>query len=605
MPFLRFSRRKIIVALLTSCLLFLWSTQTALHKHTVFLPNANEKPVVVDDEPRRNSFSESNNDQTIWARVPQRHPVRSMIPIPSPVPSSIPKIQHKFGEESSEARRVRTGRLDAVKGNFTHAWRGYKTRAWMSDEVKPISGEAHNPFGGWAATLVDALDTLWIIGLHDEFEEAVQAIAKVNFSRCALEEYSVFETTIRYLGGLLSAYDLSGEKYPSLLTKAIELGQMLYVAFDTPNRIPITHPNFIAAAKGAAQKPQDSALAAELGSLTLEFTRLSQLTNDPRYFDAAQRLMDIFEEHQSQTRIPGLWPVVINTRKLDFTRYGGFTIGGMADSLYEYLPKQHILLGGATKQYRKLYQNAMTAIKRHILYRPMTKGGEDILLPGNVWADGNIPLSELKADGEAQHLGCFAGGMVAIGAKIFNNPEEVDIARKLANGCVWAYETANQGIMPEIMHTVPCEDRDNCPWNETKWHEAVNRAYPFGNVPAEQKIRAKNLPPGVTKIGDARYILRPEAIESVFVLYRVTGDPSFLEKAWKMFNAIVENTITDIAHAALDDCTLPDPPKADRMESFWLAETLKYFYLIFAEPDVVSLDEYVLNTEAHPLKRSV
>ncbi|KMU74098.1 hypothetical protein CISG_04027 [Coccidioides immitis RMSCC 3703] len=130
---------------------------TALHKHTVFLPNANEKPVVVDDEPRRNAFSESNNDESIWARVPQHHPVRSMIPIPSPVPSSIPKIQHKFGEESSEARRVRTGRLDAVKGNFTHAWRGYKTRAWMSDEVKPISGEAHNPFGGWAATLVDAL----------------------------------------------------------------------------------------------------------------------------------------------------------------------------------------------------------------------------------------------------------------------------------------------------------------------------------------------------------------------------------------------------------------------------------------------------------------
>ncbi|KMU89178.1 class I alpha-mannosidase [Coccidioides immitis H538.4] len=497
----------------------------------VFLPNANEKPVVVDDEPRRNAFSESNNDESIWARVPQHHPVRSMIPIPSPVPSSIPKIQHKFGEESSEARRVRTGRLDAVKGNFTHAWRGYKTRAWMSDEVKPISGEAHNPFGGWAATLVDALDTLWIIGLHDEFEEAVQAIAKVNFSRCALEEYSVFETTIRYLGGLLSAYDLSGEKYPSLLTKAIELGQMLYVAFDTPNRIPITHPNFIAAAKGAAQKPQDSALAAELGSLTLEFTRLSQLTNDPRYFDAAQRLMDIFEEHQSQTRIPGLWPVVINTRKLDFTRYGGFTIGGMADSLYEYLPKQHILLGGATKQYRKLYQNAMAAIKRHILYRPMIKGGEDILLPGNVWADGNIPLSELKADGEAQHLGCFAGGMVAIGAKIFIKPDEVDIARKLANGCVWACETANQGIMPEIT---------------TQFH-----------VKIETTALGMNL-----------------------------SDPSFLEKAWKMFNAIVENTITDIAHAALDDCTLADPPKADRMESFWLAETLKYFYLIFAEPDV-------------------
>ena len=70
-----------------------------------------------------------------------------------------------------------------------------------------------------------------------------------------------------------------------------------------------------------------------------------------------------------------------------------------------------------------------------------------------------------------------------------------------------------------------------------------------------------------------------------------------------MFNAITKQTTTDIAHAALDDCTIPNPTKADRMESFWMAETLKYFYLLFEEPDIVSLDEWVLNTEAHPLKR--
>jgi len=70
-----------------------------------------------------------------------------------------------------------------------------------------------------------------------------------------------------------------------------------------------------------------------------------------------------------------------------------------------------------------------------------------------------------------------------------------------------------------------------------------------------------------------------------------------------MFNTIIENTKTEIAHASLDDCTVPNPPKANRMESFWLAETLKYFYLLFSEPDVVSLDDYVLNTEAHPLRR--
>jgi len=92
-----------------------------------------------------------------WASVPQRHPVASTIPIPSSTPGSIPAIQHRFPREGADARRVRMARLDAVKGNFTHAWQGYKTHAWMSDEVAPLSGRASNPFGGWAATLVDAL----------------------------------------------------------------------------------------------------------------------------------------------------------------------------------------------------------------------------------------------------------------------------------------------------------------------------------------------------------------------------------------------------------------------------------------------------------------
>jgi mannosyl-oligosaccharide alpha-1,2-mannosidase len=70
-----------------------------------------------------------------------------------------------------------------------------------------------------------------------------------------------------------------------------------------------------------------------------------------------------------------------------------------------------------------------------------------------------------------------------------------------------------------------------------------------------------------------------------------------------MFNNIIRHTITDIGHAELEDCTVPNPKKVDRMESFWMAETLKYFYLIFSEPDLISLDEYVLNTEAHPFKR--
>lgn len=87
---------------------------------------------------------------------------------------------------------------------------------------------------------------------------------------------------------------------------------------------------------------------------------------------------------------------------------------------------------------------------------------------------------------------------------------------------------------------------------------------------------------------------RPEAIESVFILYRITGDRSLQDQAWKMFESIEKASRTEIAHAAVDDVRIEQPSHTDRMESFWLAETLKYFYLIFSEPDLISLDDYVL-----------
>lgn len=87
-------------------------------------------------------------------------------------------------------------------------------------------------------------------------------------------------------------------------------------------------------------------------------------------------------------------------------------------------------------------------------------------------------------------------------------------------------------------------------------------------------------------------------------MYRITGDPTWQEKGWKMWQAIISTVKTDIAHTAIYGVNLPGgATKLDNMQSFWLAETLKYFYLLFAEPDVVSLDEWVLNTEAHPFKR--
>lgn len=549
--------------------------------------------------PPRSALPEEAKPSTLTEKLPERYPVKSFIPIPTGPPAIIPKIQHTFGTETQKDKNEREQRLAAVKESFVHSWGGYKEYAWKQDELAPLRGGHSTTFGGWGATLVDSLDTLWMMGLKEDYEAAIKAVEEIDFSTARLEQLNVFETTIRYLGGFLGAYDLSGGKHTILLKKAKEVGDLLYGAFDTPNRMPVTRWKWEEAKKGVKQEAHESSLVAEVGSLTLEFTRLAQLTGDVKFFDAIQRITDVLDQQQNQTALPGLWPVMMDAKLGKFTDVG-FTLGGMADSTYEYLPKQHLLLGGLTEQYRKMYETTMNPVQKHIFFRPMTPDNADILFSGSVRVNEDADL--IVADYKAQHLGCFTGGMVGIGAKIFDRADDLKTARQLVDGCIWAYNHTQNGIMPEIFAMVPCKD-DECKWDEQKWLKAVATRYEKNDritegMSDEEKGRwvaeDQRLPKGFTSINDRRYILRPEAIESVFIFYRMTGEKKYQDAAWRMFTAIENCTRTDIANAAIDDVTAKRPVRDERMESFWLAETLKYFYAIFADPEVLSLDDYVL-----------
>ncbi|KAH0556359.1 hypothetical protein GP486_005715, partial [Trichoglossum hirsutum] len=755
-----------------------------------------------------------------WSKLPENFPVpsESLIQLPSGKPKAIPKIQHVFSDESSRSRIERERKQATIKKLFKRAWAGYKERAWLQDELTPVSGKFRNTFCGWGATLVDGLDTLWIMGFEDEFKDALAALKEIDFTTSERLDIPLFETTIRYLGGLLGAYDVSGGKYSILVKKAVELADVLMGAFDTPNRMPITYyywkPDFASQPHRASTK----IVLAELGSLSVEFTRLSQITRDPKYFDAVQRITNELEKSQDKTRLPGLWPKYIdgsgcatqrqqlysspehkgtgqavvgpptdatredevregqklsggladevgaadvngtpkdhseirktqkdlpskpkqdvikkpppptmvkpledkpragNAEALDrqasagkteghqlgwgsggkelprsgkrnfkrqsdaddhhdndhhgddddnsdddsndrhcvpqglesppYTSADSFTLGAMADSLYEYFPKEFMLLGGQ-EQYRRMYEKSVEAAKRHIFFRPMTPTGRDILISGSISASDEGPHS-LIPDGE--HLGCFTGGMLAMGAKIFEREEDLAVGTKLTEGCVWAYESTASGIMPEHFTLIPCQTKD-CAWNETRWLEAIASDYvepyrpppkikakpeagtarskPIANttdaieaaVPtppdedrddedqsesddpapprtkeeiATEIINDTRLPPGYKTINTRGYLLRPEAIESVFILYRITGDSSWQTKGWKMFQAIENATTAEFGSSAINDVTVTEPTQDDKMESFFLAETLKYFYLLFSEPNVISLDDYVL-----------
>jgi mannosyl-oligosaccharide alpha-1,2-mannosidase len=449
--------------------------------------------------------------------------VSSFIPLPTGATAAIPRIQHpNVVAENVLSRNRRVERRDAVKATFVRSWSGYKTHAWGKDEVSPVTGTWRSSFGGWGATLVDTMDTLWIMELREDFQQCVAAVEAIDFSTNEEDTLNVFETTIRYLGGLLAAHDLSKGEYPQLLNKALELGEMLYAAFDTPNRMPVTRWQWMMSANGHEIFPGESTLLAEFGSLSLEFTRLAQLTGETKYFDAVQRITNELYRMQNLTAMPGLWPVVVDLKKWPSKApYTHFTMGGMADSTYEYLPKEYLMLSGRGeegKQFREMYENAMAMVEKNIFFRPMTEKGEDVLLSGNAAVKRGV---EPSLDPQGQHLACFAGGMVAIGAKIFERPDDVDIAKRLVDGCVWAYRLMPTGLMPETFHTVPCHigvskaDVTECEWSEPKWYQAIRSRHHLetqSNTPSEQELmdfaKARRLPPGFSDIGDRRYILR-------------------------------------------------------------------------------------------------
>ncbi|KAG5983562.1 hypothetical protein E4U55_007804 [Claviceps digitariae] len=540
----------------------------------------------------------ANKSSFDWAAVPMSYlppdDLAELPPLPKKRRRLLP-VQHAFTAESSSQAALRRDRRDQVRDIFIDDWQHYRTYAWRRDALNPISATAKDQFSGWAATLVDSLDTLWIMGLRGEFDEAVAAVAGIDFGVSTHSRVNIFETNIRYLGGLLAAYDLSNSDV--LLAKAVELGNLVYAGFNTPKQMPVDFIDFPEAKRGTGLQVEMSVVSASPGTLSLELTRLSQVTGDPKYYDAAARVMRVFHEQQNRTKLPGLWPLRVYMEKLDVSSYNAFTLGSGADSLFEYLPKMHALLGGQEPMYETMTKSFMKAATDHMFFRPMVPGEEDILISGNVEViyDGKTPL-----DPESEHLTCFIGGTMALGGRLLGQPEHVETGAKLAKGCAYAYASFPSGVMPERYNMVPCEPRlaSECAWNETKWVEERTKHFQW----------KPHLPKGFTTAKDPRYILRPEAIESIFYLYRITGKQEYQETAWNMFQAVEKATRAKFGHASVRDVTrvfdesAKEDNQEDYMESFWFSETLKYFYLIFSPPDLIDLDEFVLNTEAHPFR---
>lgn len=496
-------------------------------KHHVSLP-----PDIGIDRLIKSSFD--------WGSLPRRWPVSNYTQLPRGRPRLHPRVQAVERETGTAYDDKLELWRQEVKSTFLKAWKSYKKHAWMRDELAPLSGTAKDTFGGWAATLIDNLDTLWIMDLKDEFVEAVEAVATLDWAKTKATGCDVFETTSRHLGGLLAAYDLSGQQV--LLIKAIELGDMLYAAFDTPNNLPPLWLDFKKSKKGELVGDINQP-SASVGSLSLEFTRLSQLTGDPKYYDAVTRVTKLLARAQNTTKIPGMWPAVLNTQNGNFRDGNEFTLAASSDSLYEYLPKMHAMVGSTDPIYEKLANQSLAAIRDHILFRAMLPGRDRILFPGNAHV---LDSGAVVKEAHVQHGGCFAGGMFGLAGRIFGRRDFEDIGVQLTWGCIHAYNSFPMNISPEAFSMIPCpgSSLDICDWDEKLWQAKGN----------------KLLPGGFKDVFEATYMLRPEAIESVFIYYRLTGIRGYSDMAYKMFLAIQSVTETRYGNAAIEDVRVVSAP---------------------------------------------
>uniref|UniRef100_A0AAX7UIR6 alpha-1,2-Mannosidase n=1 Tax=Astatotilapia calliptera TaxID=8154 RepID=A0AAX7UIR6_ASTCA len=442
---------------------------------------------------------------------------------------------------------------DQAEKMMKHAWDSYKQYAWGSNELRPVSKHGHssNLFGSIkGATIVDALDTLYIMEMFEEFDAATDWVEKsLDFNVNA--EVSVFEVNIRFVGGLLSAYYLSGKEV--FRRKAVELGEKLLPAFKTPTGIPWALLNLKSGiGRNWPWASGGSSILAEYGTLHLEFMHLSRLSGNSEF---AQKVMNIRKVLNRLEKPQGLYPNYLNPNSGQWGQHH-VSVGGLGDSFYEYLLKAWLMSDKTDEEGKKMYYDALQAIETNLM-RKSTNGLTYIA----EWKGG---LLEHKMG----HLTCFAGGMIALGADGAPGDKtghQMEQAAEIARTCHESYARTTLKLGPE--------------------------AFRFdGGVEAI-----------ATRQNEKYFILRPEVIETYMYMWRFTHDPKYREWGWEAVQALEQHCRVDGGYSGIRDVYASSPNYDDVQQSFYLAETLKYLYLLFSEDDHLPFEHWVFNTEAHPL----
>lgn len=437
-----------------------------------------------------------------------------------------------------------------IVDSFLHAWNAYRKYAWGMDELRPLS-KTGQQWMGVGLTIVDSLDTIIMMDLIEEYKVAREWIANhLNFEFDG--EVQLFEMTIRTLGGLLSAYHLTGDEL--FLNKAIELGNKFTPCFNGVTKIPCSRMHM-----KNLQPVFIDISTAESGSIQLEFRDLSRSCNDSKF---EGQISAISDHLHSLKKHDGLVSCFLDPLSGSFQSSSAVSVGAAADSYYEYLLKQWIQTGKSRYWLKNDYLEAVEGIRKHLLRHSE---------PSKLAFVGALSSpSSSHVRNEMEHLSCFLPGTLALGVMHGLNSDHLQLAAELTKTCHMMYESTPTKLSPEvaIMNTDPAVKED------------ISTQY------------------------NTRYNLqRPEAVESMFYMYRATKNQTYRDWGWKIFQAYEATTRLETGYASIDNVmSQENPGHRDKMETFYLAETLKYLYLLYSDdPQLMPLDKYVMNTEAHPL----
>ncbi|GME33662.1 glycoside hydrolase family 47 protein [Neofusicoccum parvum] len=428
------------------------------------------------------------------------------------------------------------------------------------------------------------------MGLESIVNRSLEFISTIDYTSDTTDQLcSLFETNIRHLAGLLSSHDLltgpladpsrNQTQVDSLLKQAQSLADTIKFGFDTPTGIPS---NNLYINNRTTDNSTDNNIA-QVGTLVLEWTRLSDLTGDPQYGELAQKGESYLLSPQGTfgEPYPGLIGIEINITTGRFTRDLGGWVGGV-DSFYEYLMKMYVYDPTRFEFYKDRWVTAVESSITYLESHPSTRPDLTFLALHN----------GTRIVGYSQHLACFDGGNFILGGLVLQEQRYIDFGLRLVDGCEAIYNETLTGLGPDIFRWDPL---------------SANQTNLGVQVPANQTAFYQR---AGFWIRDGGYGIGPEALESFYYAYRATGDTKYQDYIWNAFRNLRQFSKVGSGFSTLLDVNAPAGGGfGNYMPSFFLAETLKYAYLAHAPQVPVQISgqetadaqDWVFNTEAHPM----